>query len=81
MPEPGWFDVAGGKLTTYRLMAQQAVDRLEAPGSQGGTLPHGDGTAVDAGRAPTSSGILSAAGPRRAVEHYCRHEWASISTT
>jgi glycerol-3-phosphate dehydrogenase len=28
MAEPGWLDVAGGKLTTYRLIAQQAVDRL-----------------------------------------------------
>ena len=28
MPHPGWLDVAGGKLTTYRLIAQQAVDRL-----------------------------------------------------
>ncbi len=28
MPEPGWLDVAGGKLTTYRLIAEQTVDRL-----------------------------------------------------
>ena len=28
MAEPGWLDVAGGKLTTYRRIAQQAVDRL-----------------------------------------------------
>ncbi len=27
-PEPGWWDVAGGKLTTYRLMAEQMVDRI-----------------------------------------------------
>jgi glycerol-3-phosphate dehydrogenase len=27
-PEPGWWDVAGGKLTTYRLMAQQTVDQI-----------------------------------------------------
>ncbi len=27
--EPGWIDVAGGKLTTYRLMAGQVVDLLE----------------------------------------------------
>lgn len=25
---PGWWDVAGGKLTTYRLMAEQAVDQM-----------------------------------------------------
>lgn len=28
MSQPGWFDVAGGKLTTYRLMAEQTVDRI-----------------------------------------------------
>jgi glycerol-3-phosphate dehydrogenase len=28
MPEPGWWDVAGGKLTTYRLMAEQTVDQI-----------------------------------------------------
>jgi glycerol-3-phosphate dehydrogenase len=26
--EPGWWDVAGGKLTTYRLMAEQTVDQI-----------------------------------------------------
>ena len=29
-PEPGWWDVAGGKLTTYRLMAEQTVDQVVA---------------------------------------------------
>lgn len=32
MAEPGWLDVAGGKLTTYRLIAEQAVDRLQKRG-------------------------------------------------
>src|SRR5215207_6956253 len=27
-PEPAWWDIAGGKLTTYRLMAEQAVDQI-----------------------------------------------------
>jgi glycerol-3-phosphate dehydrogenase len=29
-PEPGWWDVSGGKLTTYRLMAEQTVDQIGA---------------------------------------------------
>lgn len=29
MSQPGWYDVAGGKLTTYRLIAEQTVDQLE----------------------------------------------------
>ena len=28
MPKPGWIDVAGGKLTTYRLIGEQTVDRV-----------------------------------------------------
>jgi glycerol-3-phosphate dehydrogenase len=28
MPKPGWFDVAGGKLTTYRLIGEEVVDRI-----------------------------------------------------
>ncbi|MFM9029952.1 MAG: glycerol-3-phosphate dehydrogenase/oxidase, partial [Opitutaceae bacterium] len=27
-PEAGWWDITGGKLTTYRLMAEQAVDQV-----------------------------------------------------
>jgi len=27
-PEPGWWDITGGKLTTYRLMAEQTVDAV-----------------------------------------------------
>ncbi|MGI8806894.1 MAG: glycerol-3-phosphate dehydrogenase C-terminal domain-containing protein, partial [Acidimicrobiales bacterium] len=30
MTQPGWFDVAGGKLTTYRAMATDTVDEVEA---------------------------------------------------
>ena len=40
MPEPGWFDVAGGKLTTYRLMAEQTVDKV-------GKVPEGAAAAVE----------------------------------
>ncbi|HYO25863.1 MAG TPA: glycerol-3-phosphate dehydrogenase/oxidase, partial [Lacipirellulaceae bacterium] len=28
MNNPGWWDVTGGKLTTYRLMAEETVDRI-----------------------------------------------------
>ena len=41
-PEPGWWDIAGGKLTTYRLMAEQTVDQivkqLDAHGSSHGAV-------------------------------------------
>jgi len=77
MTEPGWLDVAGGKLTTYRLMAEQAVDRVvdflkfrAAPCATATEplLP----TAGDA----RFSGVVPPDVSREAVEHYCRHEWA-----
>ncbi len=76
-PVPGWWDVAGGKLTTYRLMAQQAVDQLERH------LGRGPSTCVTATRpllpaeeVQEVSGILPSAVTRSVVEHYCRREWA-----
>ena len=56
-PEPGWWDVAGGKLTTYRLMGEQTVDqivkgvkRVNGVNKGGGrAVPHGGGTVAAAG--------------------------------
>jgi glycerol-3-phosphate dehydrogenase len=76
-PEPGWWDVAGGKLTTYRLMAEQTVDcmvhALHLPCSPCRTrdLPLTEGLAVDG-----LSGVLPPPVTRYAVQHYCRTEWA-----
>jgi glycerol-3-phosphate dehydrogenase len=73
--ETGWWDVTGGKLTTYRLMAEEVVDRLI------GSLN------VKALRCQTAderllpenetkfSGILSPEPRVQAVEHFCEHEW------
>jgi len=76
-PEPGWWDIAGGKLTTYRLMAEQAVDaivrHLGAPAQPCRTAEEPLLPAQEAGR---YSGILPAPFTREAVEHYVRHEWA-----
>ena len=78
MTDPGWFDVAGGKLTTYRLMAEQTVDRIldftrasVQPCATASTplLPNDP--------QPRFSGILPPPIDRDAVEHYCRNEWAS----
>ena len=76
-PEPGWWDIAGGKLTTYRLMAEQAVDQivrhLGATVQPCRTASEPLLPANDAGK---FSGILPAPFSREAVEHYVRHEWA-----
>jgi glycerol-3-phosphate dehydrogenase len=77
MPQPGWIDVAGGKLTTYRLMAEQTIDAVinftktsSKPANTAETplLPHEP--------QPRFSGILPPPLSREAVEHYCRNEWA-----
>lgn len=75
-PEPGWWDVAGGKLTTYRLMAEQTVDKI---------VRHLDGPALPCRTAEepllppddvTFSGIVPPAVTKAAVEHYVKNEWA-----
>ena len=77
MPEPGWIDVAGGKLTTYRLMAEQTVDRVaralrrELPACQTAVEP-----LVAESQAANLSHVIPPAVTREAVEHYCTHEWA-----
>ncbi len=77
MPEPGWFDVAGGKLTTYRRIAQQVVDRIVA---YQGCKVKPCRTAVEPlrmpGQAGAPSGILPPPVTAEVVEEYCRREWA-----
>lgn len=76
-PEPGWIDVAGGKLTTYRLMAQQTVD-LIGKHVRTTTLPcrTAQEPILDASEC-AFSGVIPPAVSREAVEHYCRNEWAT----
>lgn len=82
-PQPGWWDVAGGKLTTYRLMAEQAVDRI----TQDLRAKHLLSQQLQSCRTATEfllprdevdglSGILPPEFNRSAVEHFCAREWA-----
>lgn len=74
--EPGWWDVAGGKLTTYRLIAEETIDGiakergLKLPRCRTATEP-----LIDAA-SNKYSGILPPPFSREAVEHFCREEWA-----
>jgi len=76
MSLPGWIDVAGGKLTTYRLMAEQTVDRIEKllslslPKCRTAQEPLLDPAAT------TFSGVLPPPVTLEAVKHYCTDEWA-----
>ncbi|MBN1912518.1 MAG: glycerol-3-phosphate dehydrogenase/oxidase [Pirellulales bacterium] len=76
MAEPGWWDVTGGKLTTYRLMAEQTVDRVF--GFFGRTSPPcqtARQTLLDSAQTNGYSAILPPAVSEKTVEHYCRNEW------
>ncbi|HLJ54793.1 MAG TPA: glycerol-3-phosphate dehydrogenase/oxidase [Chthonomonadaceae bacterium] len=71
--QPGWIDVAGGKLTTYRLMAEQAVDL--AGRAMGRRLPRSTTSEqrIEPGR---FSGVLPPAVDEAVVVEACRNEWA-----
>ncbi len=77
MPEPGWFDVAGGKLTTYRRIAQQVVDRIVSyQGCKAGPCRTATEPLLTPGQGETPNGILPPPVRADLVEHYCRREWA-----
>jgi glycerol-3-phosphate dehydrogenase len=82
-PEPGWWDVAGGKLTTYRRMGEQTVDEIVKwleglNGSNEGRVRCRTAQEPLLASAETDgvSGILPPEFGRRAVEHYVAREWA-----
>jgi glycerol-3-phosphate dehydrogenase len=76
-PEPGWWDVAGGKLTTYRLMGEQTVDKIEKYlGRQVTPCRTATTPLLDPSAVAGISGITPVEVTRRAVEHYCKQEWA-----
>ncbi len=79
-PKPDWWDVAGGKLTTYRLMAEQTVDRIvgDLNLATRATLPCRTAREPLLPREEVNgfSGVLPPPFSRHAVKHYCTHEWA-----
>lgn len=76
-PKPGWWDVAGGKLTTYRLMAEQTVDAIVARlgGSRKRCRTAAEPLLPGADDAEHSR-IVPAMPSREAVRHYVNEEWA-----
>jgi glycerol-3-phosphate dehydrogenase len=74
-PEPHWWDVAGGKLTTCRLMAEQTVDRVTAGTRFEGAPCRTAAEPLLEGGA-RFSGIVPPEFGRTAVEHFCSNEWA-----
>ena len=76
-PKPGWWDVAGGKLTTYRLMAQQTVDKMQkflgVPVSECVTAKE---PLLSREETDGISSILPPPPSRELVRHYVKNEWA-----
>lgn len=76
-PEPGWWDVAGGKLTTYRLMAEQTVDQIARfLGGSFGKCETADRPLLPEVETRGISGIVPPQPTRELVEHFIRNEWA-----
>jgi glycerol-3-phosphate dehydrogenase len=77
MTNQGWLDAAGGKLTTYRLMAQEAVNILgrflkrRLPGCR-----TADELLLDPGEVEDYSSVVPPKVTPDAVRHYCTNEWA-----
>ncbi|MDE0390448.1 MAG: glycerol-3-phosphate dehydrogenase [Rhodospirillales bacterium] len=77
--------VYGGKLTTYRRLAEQAVDMLAGPLGIGGTgwtahapLPGGDIPGADIGAFTAQCGARYSWLPERLLRHYVRHYGTEI---
>lgn len=76
-PEAGWWDITGGKLTTYRLMAEQAVN--EVARELGAAVPPSRTAReplLPAAEVTPYSGVAPAPFTRNAVRHYVENEWA-----
>jgi glycerol-3-phosphate dehydrogenase len=75
MPKPGWIDVTGGKLTTYRLMAEQTVDRLFRHSNRRPVPCRTADEPLVSEADRQFSGTLPPPVSAEAVAHYCANEW------
>ncbi|HEX5471948.1 MAG TPA: glycerol-3-phosphate dehydrogenase/oxidase [Lacipirellulaceae bacterium] len=77
MSEAGWWDVTGGKLTTYRLMAEETVSAIAKFTGQTKSKCQTTKTPLLAPSAVHgNSGILPPPVSEQVVKHFCRNEWA-----
>ncbi|MAE67387.1 MAG: glycerol-3-phosphate oxidase [Phycisphaeraceae bacterium] len=73
----GWIDVAGGKLTTYRLIAQQSVDRvLRHLGTSARACRTAEEPLLDDSETQGVSGIVPPPVSADVAHHACANEWA-----
>jgi glycerol-3-phosphate dehydrogenase len=77
MPHPGWIDVAGGKLTTYRLIGQQVVKRvIKYLGCNSRPCRTAREPLLEPEAVRGISSILPPEPTPELVAHFCRNEWA-----
>jgi len=77
MSHSGWWDVTGGKLTTYRLMGEETVDAIvRFLGAKAGPCRTATTPIVENGHAESFSGLLPPPVSAAAVSRYCRVEAA-----
>lgn len=74
-PEPGWWDVAGGKLTTCRLMAEQTVDRVAKHLGGAFETCRTAHEPLLPDHTTDHSGVLPPPVSEELVQHICREEW------
>jgi glycerol-3-phosphate dehydrogenase len=79
-PEPGWWDVAGGKLTTYRLMAEETVDQViratRSAENKFRLCQTASEPLLSKSETEGISGIIPPLCNRAVIEHFCLAEWA-----
>lgn len=72
----GWWDLAGGKLTTHRLMAEETVDELMKFLGKSERCRTAEEPLLPESETQGVSGIQPPEFSREIVEHYCAKEWA-----
>jgi glycerol-3-phosphate dehydrogenase len=73
----GWIDVAGGKLTTYRLIAEQIVDRtFRFLGRRRGVCATAREPLLDPGEVCLFSSVVPPEPSEEVVWRFCEKEWA-----
>lgn len=77
MGRPGWWDITGGKLTTYRLMAEETINAiLRYLGRDAVPCRTAHQPLLAPRETMGISGILPPVVTADVVRHFCRHEWA-----
>jgi glycerol-3-phosphate dehydrogenase len=79
MSETGWWDVTGGKLTTYRLMAEETVSAItKYTGHKQSKCRTAQVPLLEPSATTGISGILPPPVSELVVRHYCRSEWVRL---